>query len=194
MHLNGEVAQWAEKSVISVFRVPLLAVVMQIVCLLMKYGTTKPDLVTSLEKNVEQAKLQEQTLHVNANLWDWFRWTIVFKMSAESVNTIFLSLNYRSLSRWTFIVTAIAALIGVVGGLFYGYRLVVGMREMKRKFGDLNPQIPVDGRHVYGGILYFNPSDSAWFSRKYIFNFANKWAWLFIACVIAYPLLVFWPA
>src|SRR6185295_13872914 len=39
MSLNGEVVEWAEKSVISVFRVPLMAVVMQTVCVLMKYGT-----------------------------------------------------------------------------------------------------------------------------------------------------------
>ncbi len=39
MKLNGEVALWAEKSVLSVFRVPLMAIVTQVVCLLMKYGT-----------------------------------------------------------------------------------------------------------------------------------------------------------
>ena len=41
MKLNGEVAVWAEKSVFSVFRVPLMAVVTQVVCLLMKYGTVQ---------------------------------------------------------------------------------------------------------------------------------------------------------
>jgi uncharacterized membrane protein len=37
--LTGEVATWVEKSVISIFRVPLMAVLTQIVCLLMRYGT-----------------------------------------------------------------------------------------------------------------------------------------------------------
>jgi uncharacterized membrane protein len=54
-------------------------------------------------------------------------------------------------------------------------------------------QEPVDARHVYGGILYFNRSDSAFFVSRYIFNFGNKWSWVFVACMIAYPLLVFWP-
>jgi uncharacterized membrane protein len=46
---------------------------------------------------------------------------------------------------------------------------------------------------VYGGVLYFNPSDPALFVRKYVLNFANIRAWVFIACVIAYPVLVFLP-
>ena len=41
LSLNGDVKTWAEKSVLSVFRVPLMAVVTQIVCLLMKYGTVQ---------------------------------------------------------------------------------------------------------------------------------------------------------
>lgn len=171
--------EWAEKSVLSVFRVPLLALIIQVVCLLMKYGTI-------------QATLDEQALHLNARLWDWLRWSSAVKMIAESVDTIFLSLDLRSLSRSTFIITAIAALVGVAGALVYGYRLLVSMRAMKQKSSDRRVHEPVDARHVYGGILYFNPSDSAFFSRRYIFNFGNKWAWIFIACIIAYPLLVFW--
>jgi uncharacterized membrane protein len=195
MKLNGEVASWAEKSVLSVFRVPLMAVVTQVVCLLMKYGTVQSSAVAPLEIAVEQTKLQEHYLSLNAGLWDWFRWTVAFKMSAEFLNTIFLSLErFKVFSRPTFIITAIAALLGVAGALFYVYRLLVVRREMKEKFGDLNVQKPVDARHVHGGVLYFNPSDSALFVSKYVFNFANKWAWVFIACIIAYPLLVFLPS
>jgi uncharacterized membrane protein len=193
MHLNGEVAEWARKSAISVFRVPLMAVIMQIVCLLMKYGTIQSSSAAHIELGLEQARLREQSLNLNASLWDWFRLAAAFKMIAESINTIFLSLDLTSLSRVTFIVTAIAALLGAAGALFYCYRLLVVTREMKQKFGNTKPAKPIDGGHVYGGILYFNPSDPAFFSRRYIFNFANKWAWVFIACIIAYPLLVFWP-
>ena len=194
MKLNGEVAVWAEKSVLSVFRVPLMAVVTQVVCLLMKYGTVQSQAIGPLELTTEQAKLQNQYLSLNAGLWDWFRWSVAFKMSAESIDTIFLSLvRFKFLSRPTFIITAIAALLGVAGALFYCYRLLVVRREIKEKFGDAKIQAPVDARRVYGGFLYFNPSDSTLFSSKYVFNFANKWVWVFIACVIAYPLLVFLP-
>src|SRR5689334_12380310 len=192
--LTGEVETWAEKSVISVFRVPLMAVLTQIVCLLMRYGTLQSGALASLEVASEQSKLQEQYLRLNAGLWDWFRWTVAFKMSAESLSTVFLSLErFKFLARPTFVITAMASLIGVAGALFYLYRLLAVKRDMKARFGDKHVPESVDMRRVYGGFLYFNPSDPALFVRKYIFNFANKWAWIFIACISTYPLLVFWP-
>jgi uncharacterized membrane protein len=169
-----------------------MAVVTQIVCLLMKYGTLQAGALASVEVSHEQTKLQEHYLRVNAGLWDWFRWTVAFKMSAESLSTVFLSLErLRFLARPTYVVTAMAALIGVAGALVYLYRLLAVRRDMKARFGDDYVPKPVDTRGVYGGVFYFNPSDPALFVSKYIFNFANKWVWLFIACIITYPLLVF---
>jgi uncharacterized membrane protein len=72
MKLNGEVAVWAEKSLLSVFRVPLMAVVTQVVCLLMKYGTVQSTTVARLDISIEQTKLQEQYLSLNAGLWIGF--------------------------------------------------------------------------------------------------------------------------
>src|SRR5688572_5081199 len=97
MKLNGDVAVWEEKSVLSVFRVPLMAVVTQVVCLLMKYGAVHSEAVAPLAR--DHSKLQEQYLSLSTGVWDWFRWTVAFKMSAESLNTIFLSiasLNFLS--------------------------------------------------------------------------------------------------
>ena len=193
MKLNGEVAVWGEKSVLSVFRVPLMAVITQVVCLLMKYGVVQSRVAAPL--TIEQTILQEHYLSLNAGLWDWFRWMVAFKMSAESLDTIFLGVQrFNFLSRPAFIITTIAALLGAAGALFYLYRLLGVRREMKEKFGDASVQKPVDARRVYGGVLYFNPFDSALFVSKYGFNFANKWAWVFIACMIVYPLLVFLPS
>ena len=192
--LTGEVETWAEKSVISVFRVPLMAVVTQTVCLLMKYGTLQSGALASLEVGSEQSKLREQYLRLNAGLWDWFRWTVAFKMSAESLSTVFLSLErFKFLARPTFVITGMASLIGVVGALFYLYRLLIVRRDMKARFENEYVQKPVDTRRVYVGFLYFNPADPALFVSKYIFNFANKWVWVFIACIVVYPLLVFLP-
>ena len=122
MTLKGNVAVWGHKSLLSVFRVPLLALVMQVVCVLMKYGTLQSKGVAALQIGAKE----EHYLSLNAGLWDWLRWTIAFKMSAESLDTIFLSIErFSFLSRPTFIVTAAAALIGVAGALFYGYRLLL---------------------------------------------------------------------
>jgi uncharacterized membrane protein len=193
MNLNGEVAVWAEKSVISVFRVPLMAVDTQIFCLLMKYGTVKSETVVPSEK--EGAEYRKQLVSLNVRLWDWFRCLVAFKMSAASLDTIFLSLErFKYLSRPAFAITAIAALLSIAGGLFYGYRSLVLKRELRGKLGDFKARKPVDAGQVYGGVFYFNPTDPALFVSKYIFNFANKWAYVFIASIVAYPLLVFSPA
>jgi uncharacterized membrane protein len=195
MSLNGEVAVWTEKSVLSVFRVPLMAVDTQLICLLMKYGVVKS--VPTLPHDVPEgwAEYQKQYVRLNIGIWDWLRCLVAFKMSAASLDTIFLSLErFKFLSRPAFIVTALAALLSVAGGIFYGYRLLVMKRKLKDGPGELKIQKPVDGRHVYGRVLYFNPSDPALLVRKYVFNFANKWAWVLIACLVAYPLLVFSPA
>ena len=180
LNLRGEVTAWAQKSALSVFRVPLMAVVTQVVCLLMKYGTLQA-------RPLEMEKLDEQYLGLNAGLWDWFRFAVAFKMSAESLDTVFLSLErFKFLARPAFIISAIAAAVGVIGALVYGYRLLAVRRKMKRKFvgGE------VDARYVYGRVFYFNTSDSALFVSRYIFNFGNKWAWVFVACIVAYPVLV----
>lgn len=187
LSLSGEVETWAATSVLSVFRVPLLAFITQLVLLLVKYGTVQ-------SKAVVQTKLQEQYFSLNAGLWDWFRLAVAFKMIAESLDTIFFSIDrFRFLARPTFIVSAIAAAFGVVGALVYLYRLFVVWREMKEQLPSAKVEEPVDGRHVFGRILYFNPSDSALFIGKHILNFGNKWAWVLIVSIIAYPLLVFWP-
>ena len=194
LNLGGEVAVWGEKNLLSVFRVPLMAVDTQLVCLLMKYSTVKSETIVPLETAREQAEYQKQFINLNTGIWDWLRCLVAFKMSAASLDTIFLSLErFKFLSRPAYTVTAIAALLSVVGGLFYGYRLFVLKRKARQKSGDIKTRTPVDARHVYGGLLYFNPSDSTLFVSKYIFNFANIWVWVLIACVIAYPFLVFLP-
>ena len=191
VNLAGEVSTWTPKSALSVFRVPLMAVLTQVVCLLMKYGP----LQSPFDSDIRQAKLHGQYLLLNARLWDWLRWTVAFKMSAESVDTIFLSLpRFNSLARPAFITSAIGAALGVVGALIYLYKLLAVRREVKREFADGRVEEPVDAQHVYGGIFYFNASNSALFVNRYVFNFGNKWVWVFIACFVAYPVLIFWPA
>jgi uncharacterized membrane protein len=41
LNLRGDVETWAEKTALSVFRIPLMAAVTQVVCLLMKYGVVQ---------------------------------------------------------------------------------------------------------------------------------------------------------
>src|SRR5215208_1172964 len=136
MKLNGDVAVWGEKSVLSVFRVPLMAVVTQVVCSLMKYAAVQSQSTAPLATN--HSGLQARYLSLSTGVWDWFRWTVAFKMSAECLNTVFLSIaRFNFLSQPAFIITAAATLIGVAGALFYLYRLLVVAREMKREHEDV---------------------------------------------------------
>ena len=192
INLSGEVTEWGEKSVFSVFRVPLIAVVMQVVCFLMKYETMRSQASTPLAP--AHATLQERYRSLNTRMWNWLRWTIGFKTTAESLHTILLSITTLSfLSQPTFFTTIIVTLIGALGALLYLYRLLVVDRTMKRQFPNQNARKPIDKQRLYARVFYFNRLDSALFVNKYGFNFANVRAWVLIACAIAYPLLVFLP-
>jgi hypothetical protein len=163
MNLNGEVAVWAEKSLLSVFRVPLMGLIFQIVFLLMKEGSIQFRVVEPLK----HSQLQERLVNFNVGMWDWFRWAAAFKMSSESLETVCLSVPpFNPLARPTFVVSIIATLIGVVGALIYLYRLLVVAREMKKQ------GVVVEKRRI---------------------NFKNIRVWLLTACVIAYLLLVLLP-
>ncbi len=192
MNLNGEVAVWGEKNWLTVFRLPLMAAVTQMICLLMKYGVLQSKIALPAENADDFARLQKQSTVFYVGLWDWFRCLVALKMSAASFDTVFLSIErFTFLSRTAFIITLIAALLSIPVALFYGYRLFDVKRSIKAKFGDVKTIKSVDASRVYGGIFYFNPSDSAMFVSKYVFNFANRWVYVLVACIITYPLLVF---
>src|SRR5689334_9702118 len=146
MKLNGDVAVWGEKSWLSVFRVPLMAVVTQVVCLVMKYGSLQSEAALSVGPSGDYARLHKQYLALNVGLWDWFRCLVAFKMSAASLDTIFLSIErFKFLSRPAFAITFIAAMLSIAGALFYGYRLLSVRRKIKERFGGAKIQ-EVDGR------------------------------------------------
>src|SRR6267142_1754849 len=80
LNLNGEVSSWAEKSVLSVFRVPLMALDTQAVCLLMKYATVSSGTIAPFEGSKGQAEYRLY-VRLSVGLWDWFRCRVAFKMS-----------------------------------------------------------------------------------------------------------------
>ena len=194
--LGGEVETWGSKSLLSVFRVPLMALVTQLFCLSMKYGALKSEPAAPFQgADARTAESRERYLGLWARLWDCFRCAAAIKMSAASLNTVFLSVGALGfLSRPAYAVTAAAALLSAAGALFYGYRLLAVRRELRGRHGDLNIPKPPDGRRVYAGLFYFDPSDPSPFARGHLLNLANGWAWVFVACLLAYPLLVFLPA
>lgn len=189
LSLGGEPLVWGGKSALTVFRVPLMALDTQLVCLLAKYGTLKSEAAARGGDDVGDGGGLRQYLGLGARLWDWLRCAAALKMGASSLDTVLLGLErFRFLSRPVYFFTAAAALAGAAGALYYTYRLFRLRRAGAAERRD------VDRRHVYGGVFYHNPSDGALFVRGYVLNFADRWAWAFIACLAAYPLLVFLPS
>ncbi|HEX8396569.1 MAG TPA: DUF1648 domain-containing protein [Pyrinomonadaceae bacterium] len=193
MNLRGEVEVWTDKNLLSVFRVPLMAVVTQIFCLLMRQESLRDKTILPGNVPEELTALQEKAALLNVGLWDWFRVVVAIKVSGASIFDVFLGFeSLRILTKTAFVLSGVAALSSIVAALVYGYRWFRVKSEIKTKFGDLKSQTQIETKKSYG-IFYFNPADSAMFHSKYILNFGNKRTYVFIACIVVYPLLVFAP-
>ncbi|MDQ4121507.1 MAG: hypothetical protein M3209_08685 [Acidobacteriota bacterium] len=193
MNLRGEVEVWTDKNLLSVFRVPLMAVITQIFCLLMRQESLLRKTISFGNTSEEFIALQEKAALLNVCLWDWFRVVVAVKVSGASMFDAFLGFeSLRILTKTAFILTGIAAMSSIVAAIIYGYLWFKVKSEIKAKFGDLKSQRRVEIGKVYG-IFYFNPADSAIFHGKYTLNFGNKRTYVFIACIVLYPLLVFAP-
>ncbi len=88
--------------------------------------------------------------------------------------------------------TWVAAILSILAAAWYGYRLWQVKREMAAS-GIGWKAVENQRRQVqlFAGLLYCNTKDPAMFVDKYLFNFGNKWTYVLLACIVAYPLLVF---
>ena len=187
-NLRGEVEVSATKSIISVFRVPAMAIDLQLIFLLMKYGTIKSQRKTSAAIDQDDLQYQGRATLLTARLWDSFRVLGALKMGSESVYVIFIN-DERMHLLWSIVrlTTWVATLLAIVAAIYFGYRLLKLKREMK----GLQTVNQIERTRLVAGFIYFNPNDPAPFVSKYAFNFANKWVYALLMCLAAYPLLVF---
>lgn len=188
LKLDGSVALWAEKSPLTAFRLPLMALVMQIIGLIMKYNAVAAAFVQ--KSGADLVPVQKRSVIYNTRLWDCFRILIALKVGASALVITFLSIERLNfLAAPAFWATTVPAFIAVTYGLYNRYKSHALKKEIQLLSG--GQKTPPDKRRVYGGIFYFNPQDKSVFAGKYVFNFGNRLAYVFLACVIAYPLLVF---
>jgi uncharacterized membrane protein len=134
---------------------------------------------------------QEEITTLAARLWDWLRCLVAVKMAAASIEIVFTSvarLNFLARPAW--LVTWAAALVAILVANIYGYRLWRAMRAQKEQDKKVSPA----REYLIGGVLYCNRDDPSLFVNTYLFNFGNKWVYLLIGSLVAYPLLVFLPA
>lgn len=194
LNLHGDVAVWGRKSLFSVFRLPLMALDLQMVCLLMKYGLWQGRDAWSAENTERLAKYKEESIKLSMSLGDWFRAFIAIKLGASSLEVIFYSIErFHSLTTMTRITSWAASILGIAGAAFYSYRLLLVNRKLKESGASARIPRQADGSHSRGGFFYYNPADPSWFSDKYLPNFANKWVYLLLGCLLFLPVLMFLP-
>jgi uncharacterized membrane protein len=194
LNLHGEVEKWAAKSAASVFRVPAMAIDLQLVCLLMKYAVVRSQLSVSDDKTQAYWQYQDRMTSLTSGLWDLLRSFVAIKMCAESLSILFLRDNQlHSLKVVLWALPWIAAILSIVGAVVYGFRLLIAKRNMKKSTRQTHVEKEVDSAHLLAGFIYYNRNDPAPLAGKYLFNFANKYVYALFACLLAYPFLVFWP-
>jgi uncharacterized membrane protein len=190
LDFHGNVQVWAAKGILSVFRVPAMAVDLQILCLLMKYGAVQSGASLSAKNAAAYQQFQKRATALSVSLWEWLRCAVAFKMCAESLDITLLGRERQHfLKNAVWATPWLAALVGIVVALFYGFKILAVKNEMK-KAGLADAKTPVAKEHLYRGFFYFNPDDPALFASGYLFNFANKWLYVFFLAIVAYPLLV----
>ncbi len=180
LNLRGEVEVWGAKSFASVFRLPMMALDLQLLCLLAKYATwqrsTAADSISTSDSH--------RAFSVTLNLFDWFRAFIAGKLASSSLEVIIFSIErYQYLTTLTRAISWSSSIIGVVGAIIYGYQLLIVQRRMK----------PLSASQSTSRFFYFNPADPMWLNQTNAPNFGNKWIYVFLLCLIVLPFLMFWP-
>jgi uncharacterized membrane protein len=193
LNLHGDVEVWGHKGFASVFRLPLMAIDLQVLCLLTKYGVWQGRPVPPVEAVGNSAIHREDSFKTSLNLLDSFRFFIAIKLAASSLENVFYSFErFHSLTTATRITSWVASILGIGGVVFYSYRLLTLSRKLKKQSDYAKGPLKTS-RSQSQGIFYYNREDPSWFTDKHLPNFGNKWVYIFLACLLCLPLLMFWP-
>jgi uncharacterized membrane protein len=195
LNLRGEVEVWGPKNVASVFRLSLMAIDLQVLCLLTKYGAWQGSLkAVAKEDSLQLAIFRTESLKLTISLFDWFRAFIAIKLGASSLEVVFFSIErLHFLTTTTRVISWAASILGVIGAVFYSYRWLKLNRKLEAAGAQPRVRPQADRSHLHCGIFYYNTADPSWFTDKYLPNFGNKWVYVFLACLFCLPLLMFWP-
>ena len=189
LNLHGDVEVWGRKSFFSVFRLPLMALDLQLLILFMKYGSWQK---YATRPNEQSPTHSAKSLRLIGGLADWLRAMVAIKLFVSSVEVIFLTNErFRSLAIAARAISWISSILGIIGAGFYFYATLRLRRQLLPKRDQRNQ--PPDQMHVRAGIFYYNSADPSLFADKYLFNFANKWLYVFLVCLLCLPLLMFLP-
>jgi uncharacterized membrane protein len=185
LNLHGEVELWGRKSLFSVFRLPLMALDLQLLLIFMKYGSWQR-YATRPNQDLNNSK----SLRLICGLADWFGAMVAVKLFVSSLEVIFLTdERFRTLATATRAISWVSSILGVTGAGLYSYRLF----RLQQKLATPTSKEPVDKVHVRARFFYYNPTSPLMFVDKHLFNFANKWVYVFLICLLWLPVFMFWP-
>jgi uncharacterized membrane protein len=194
LNLRGEVVVWGRKGFSTVFRLPLMALDLQVLCLLTKYGICQSRSATPVAADERLAALREESFTTSARLFDLLRAFVAIKLAASSLEIIFYSVErFYFLTTFTRVTSWTASILGVGGALYYSYRFLRLNREINRELAGAKAPEKTNQAESHSRFFYYNPADPAWFTNNYRPNFGNKWLYIFMACLLCLPALMFWP-
>lgn len=197
---KGEPDAWTPKSYYSVFSLAAVLVYMQALILFVKHGLLSVKMTLPAEHTEVYLRLKEESLAGTIKFIDWMRLLLAFLLGSLTSRVVFDSVEQlRPLSKIASITAMLASALMFVAIVYAVYRFYKIDRRLKTEVGRVYVQRQRDAAHWYlGGLIYFNREDPAVWVEKlvgwgYTFNLGNKWVYLYLAVMVAVPLLLFLP-
>lgn len=202
VHWNwrGVADGWARKSYFSVFSLAAMLVYMQGLLLAVKHGVLGVKMTLPAEHTEDYLRLKEEALALTVRFMDWMRPLLCILLGSMTANIAFSAIEgLHFLSSVVAIATWVCVALMLVATATAIYRFYKIDRRLKLVVGRVYVQRQKDAAHWHlGGLVYFNREDPALFVEKlvgwgYTFNMGNKWVYLYLAIMIAVPVLLILP-
>jgi uncharacterized membrane protein len=197
---NGEPDEWARKSYFAVFSLAAMMVYMQGLLLAVKHGVLGVKMTLPAEHTEDYLRLKEAALALTVRFMDRMRLLLCILLGSLATNIAFSAIEHlRFLSGILTVATLVSGLLIFVATAFAVYSFYKLDRRLKAEVGRVYVQRQRDAAHWYlGGLIYFNREDPSLFVEKlvgwgYTFNMGNKWVYLYLAIMIAIPVLLVLP-
>src|SRR5947209_1910952 len=192
--------QWTRKSYFSVFSLAGVLVYMQGLMLFVKHGLLGVKMTLPAEHTEEYLSLKEEMLGMTIKFLDWTRLVLCIMLGSVTANIAFSAIDYlRFLSKIVTIAVWASTALLLAAVAFAIYSFYKADRRLREEVGRVYVQRHRDAKHWYlGGLIYYNPEDPALWVEKlvgwgYTFNMGNKWVYIYIAIMVAVPLLLILP-
>jgi uncharacterized membrane protein len=197
---KGEPDAWTQKTYFSIFSLAAVLVYLQGLLLFVKHGLLGVKMTLPAEHTEAYLSLKEEMLGLTVGLLDWMRLLLCILLGSLTANIAFSAVEHlRFLSSFAAIAEWASTALMVLVVAFTIYRFYKTDQRLKAEAGRVYVQRPKDAAHWYlGGLIYYNREDPALWVEKlvgwgYTFNMGNPWVYLYLAIMIAVPLLLIMP-